>query len=110
MYREVKASERLPDEGKEVAVIYPDGRMCGGIYGKSYGGFYDAYGYNIPEVSVWLEPIEEEEMWRPGMDYFSTQIERLWIDSPLYGPTKAQVLDAWHKSFDIVLSKLKGKQ
>ncbi len=56
------------------------------------------------------KPIEitEEEIWRPGMDYFSTQMERLWIDSPMYGPTKAQVLDTWHKSFDIVLSKLKG--
>ena len=99
LYREVKASER---------------RFNGGTYfmGRYDNGFNGAHAYPDDWVKqhYWLEPIEitEEEIWKPGMDYFSTQIERLWIDSPMYGPTKAQVLDAWHKSFDIVLSKLKG--
>ena len=66
-YKTVSVEDELPPQVKEVAVFYGiENEMCGGIYGgKNYGGFYDAYGYNIPNVTHWLKEIElptEEEI------------------------------------------------
>ena len=93
LYKEVKASERLPEEGREVAVIYNNGLMCGGIYGKG-SGFYDAYGYNIPDVEYWLEPIEITE---------DISTHRIII------PRGTTLWGAYELGWKTILSKLKGE-
>ena len=64
MYREVEASERLPEDDSEPIVIMKDGSVQHEPFKKGLGWWTEYYIPGHDEVDVWLEPIEitEEEI------------------------------------------------
>jgi hypothetical protein len=89
LYREVKASERMPEDKEKIYVYFT-------ANGKSHGF---AFGSDIEPSEIWLEPIEitEEEI-EEVVKYYET----IGVFDPLRNRPRKLFAQA-------ILSKLKGE-
>ena len=99
LYREVKASERLPESDCIRFVIDENGARFSDrfVQGKWYS-------YPIHPVKYWLEPIEITEEPQEAEEYAANHIQKNHYTSVLN-----ELTIAWRCGFNAALSKLKGE-
>jgi len=80
-YREVKASERLPDktDGKNVSnyvhIFHAGGIVEAGEYNYDKGEWFDDEGRQLNKVEYWLEPIEPSK----SAEEAATKNSEFWL-------------------------------
>ena len=102
LYREVKASKRLPDRDGRYSVKYKKG--FGPITNPYDYMYFDPLNPQWKEIEAWLEPIEITEEGYEAAEWAANHIK-----NSVYSSVLNELTVAYRAGFNAALSKLKGE-